>query len=286
MKISISSYSFYQYIAKGKMTQSDCVSKAHEIGFEAIEFIDIDGENLDTQLKNAETIRKEAEKYNMTVNAYAIGASLYHDDADSRKKEIERIKGQLHVADELGAKVMRHDTCPTLGTSLTSKSFDRMLPYLAESSREITEYAQTLGIVTCTENHGLVAQDSDRVERLFNSVNHENFGLLVDIGNFLCVDENPIIAVSRVAPYAVHAHAKDMYVRREPSEGIRLETRGCNYLGGAVIGEGDVPVKQCIKILKKAGYDGFLSIEYEANEDCITGITRGFKNLKKYISQV
>ena len=40
MKISVSSYSFQQYISSGKLTQLDTVAKAHELGFEAIEFIE------------------------------------------------------------------------------------------------------------------------------------------------------------------------------------------------------------------------------------------------------
>jgi sugar phosphate isomerase/epimerase len=49
---------------------------------------------------------------------------------------------------------------------------------------------------------------------------------------------------------------------------------------------GDIPVKQCIAILKRAGYDGYLSIEYEGKEDCIEGIKTGFKNLTKFLEEL
>ena len=120
---------------------------------------------------------------------------------------------------------------------------------------------------------------------LFNAVNHENYGLLVDMGNFLCVDENPVTAVSRVAPYAIHAHAKDMVVRNKPGR-HNIVSRGGNFLACVAVGEGDVPVEQCIRILKKAGYEGYLSLEYEGKEDCIEGIATGIANLKKYIANV
>ena len=161
-----------------------------------------------------------------------------------------------------------------------------MLPDIARNARKVTEYGEQLGIRTCTENHGYIAQDSDRVERLFNAVNHDNYGLLVDIGNFICVDENPITAVSRVAPYAVHVHAKDMYVRNMPTEACKHPTRGGNYFVGAVVGEGQIPVKQCLRILKRAGYEGYVSIEYEGVEDCICGIERGLKNLKRILAEI
>ena len=158
-----------------------------------------------------------------------------------------------------------------------------MLPTIAANARTVTEYAQSKGIMTCVENHGYIAQDSDRMERLFNAVDHPNFGLLVDVGNFCCVDEDNVTAVSRVAPYAIHAHAKDMHLRKEPEPGYG-QTRGCNYFKGAIIGNGDVDVARCIKVLKRAGYDGYLSIEFEGSEDCIDAIRQGIEFLKAQIS--
>ena len=286
MKISVSSYSFSQYIRAGKLTQLECVAKAKEMGFDAIEFTDITGDSLDEQKAMAKKIKDEADRVGIDINAYTIGANLYHESEEDCAKEVERLKGQLDVANILGAKVMRHDVCYTLGKTGNSRSFDLMLPTIADNARKVTEYGATLGIRTCTENHGFIAQDSDRVEKLFNTVNHDNYGLLVDIGNFLCVDEDPIHAVSRVAPYAVHAHVKDFIYFDEAVEGRTIMTRGANYIAGTVIGEGVVPVRQCLKILKRANYDGYVSVEYEGKEDCIAGIARGLENLKRFISEI
>ena len=286
MKISVSSYSFHQYIKAGKLTQLECVAKAKEMGFDAIEFTDITGDSLDEQKAMAKKIKDEADRVGIDINAYTIGANLYHESDEDSEKEIERLKGQLDVAKILGAKVMRHDVCYTLGKTGNARSFDLMLPTIAKNARKVTEYGATLGIRTCTENHGFIAQDSDRVEKLFNTVDHDNYGLLVDVGNFLCVDEDPIHAVSRVAPYAVHAHVKDFIYFDEAVEGRTIMTRGANYIAGAVIGEGVVPVRQCLKILKRVNYDGYVSVEYEGREDCIAGIERGLANLKRFISEI
>lgn len=282
MKISVSSYSFNQYIREGKMTVLDTVAKAHELGFEAIEFIDLPGDTLEEQKDYARALRAEADRLGMTVNSYTVGGNLYKNSAEEDRREIERLKGQADVAAILGVSVMRHDCCYNIYKEGNGRSFDLMLPTIAANAREITEYAQALGIKTCCENHGYIAQDSDRMERLFNAVNHENFGLLVDIGNFCCVDEDNVTAVSRVAPYAIHAHAKDMHISSEPLPGYG-STRGCNYFKGAVLGEGAVDVDRCIRILKRAGYDGYLSIEFEGSEDCIDGIARGFAHLKNIL---
>ena len=286
MKISISSYSFFQYIQQGKMTQFDTIAKAKELGFEAIEFIDIDGKgDYALQAENARKLRKEADRLGMDINAYTIGGFLFQETQEAMDAEVERLKKQVDIAKLLGAKIMRHDVTHYLTKTGKGRSFDMQLPYLAESTRKITEYAATQGILTCTENHGYIAQDSDRVERLFNAVAHDNYGLLVDMGNFLCVDEDPIIAVSRVAPYAFHVHIKDMHIQNTALGSMGM-TRGGNYYKGTVVGEGDVPVKQCLQIFKSVGYDGFVSLEYEGAEDCITGISRGLANMQQILSEL
>lgn len=286
MKISVTSYSFHQAIAAGKMKQLDCVAKAKELGFDGVEFTEIDGANLEEQKANARAIRAEADRVGIDVVAYAIGANLYKDTEEERAAEVARLKAEVDIAALLGVKVMRHDVCYTLGKKGPARSFDGMLPYIADSARKVTEYAETVGIRTCSENHGYIAQDSDRMERLFNTVNHDNYGLLVDIGNFICVDEDTSLAVSRVAPYAVHAHVKDMMIREIPVGPCRNMTRGGKYFAGVVVGEGDIPIKRNLSILKRAGYEGYLTVEYEGKEDCIAGVARGLANLKGILAEL
>lgn len=284
MKLAVSAYSFEGYVREGKLTQLTCVAKAAEMGFSAIEFTDLKADGLDAQKRLAEEIRKEAERVGIAVAAYTIGGCLFKDSREEEAAEVARLRDQLDVAALLGAPLLRHDVCYSLGKTGAGRSFDLMLPYIAENARAVTEYAATLGIRTCTENHGRIAQDSDRVERLFNAVAHDNYGLLIDVGNFLGVDEDPAIAVSRLAPYAFHVHVKDFTRKMEKDASHPHATRAGTYLGGAVIGEGIVPVKRCLNILKEAGYDGYVSIEFEGREDCVAAIERGHANLKGYIA--
>lgn len=292
MKISTSSYSFQQYIREGKLTQIDTIEAAHKLGFEAIEFIDlrpVEEPTLEQQIEYAHKIREKADSLGMTVNAYTIRGYMHQETKELCDKEVERLKSQVDVAKIMGCSVLRHDVCYQLTKSGPSRSFDLMLPIIADNTRRVTEYAQTQGIVTCSENHGYIAQDSDRIERLVNAVNHENYGVLVDMGNFICADEDPVIAVSRLAPYAVHAHCKDLLVKpgTDPDPGEYFHTsRGGNFMRSMILGHGSVPVKQCIRILKKAGYDGYLSIEYEGKEDCMEGIRIGKANLERYIKEI
>ncbi|MBQ2941214.1 MAG: sugar phosphate isomerase/epimerase [Clostridia bacterium] len=288
MKISVSSYSYSSYLTQGH-TILDVVDKAHEMGFSAMEFIDIPGDDFSARKEKAKEVKERLDSYGMGVTAYTIGADMYKKGEDFNN-QFDILKNQLDIASILGAPLMRHDATyqkPVFGNGLMS--FDNMLPVMAENTRTVTEYAKTLGIKTCVENHGYVVQDAERLERYFNAVNHENFGLLVDMGNFLCADSDPILSVSRLAPYAIHVHAKDMIFYsgegHNPGGGC-FPTRGGNWLRGTVIGQGSVPVKQCLRALRFAGYAGNLGIEFEGCEDPIESIDRGHINLKKYLEQL
>lgn len=287
MKASVTSYSFSQAIRAGKMTQLDVVRVAAEMGFSGIDFTDlkpVEEPTLEQQLEYAAEIRREAEKYGVEIVTYTIGANLYQGSPEADEAEVQRLFGQVDVAAAMGATKMRHDVCKKEVVDGRVVSFAKMLPTIAANARRVTEYAATKGIRTCSENHGYVAQDSDRVEALFNAVDHENYGLLIDFGNFACADEDSAKAVSRLAAYAVHVHAKDFRIYpfgRKAGEKT-FSTRGCNQLAGCVIGEGDIPVAQCVAIMKRAGYDDYITVEYEGAEDCFEGIKRGLANLTSY----
>lgn len=287
MKPSVSSYSFQQYINAGKLTQFSVIGQAAQLGFSGVEFTDLTPcphPTQDDQLAYAAKLRAEAERVGIAIVAYTVGANLYQATPEENAAEVERLMGQVRVAAALGAPLLRHDACPWGKLPGAVRSFDMMLPTIAENARRVSEYAATLGVRTCTENHGYTCQDSDRVERLFNAVNCPNYGLLVDVGNFACVDEDSALAVSRLAPYAVHVHVKDFVITPfgTPAEG-GFTSRGMNTLRGCAVGEGNIPVERCLAILARAGYDGWVSIEYEGAEDCIKGIHRGMDHLKKYI---
>ncbi|MBR5277680.1 MAG: sugar phosphate isomerase/epimerase [Clostridia bacterium] len=288
MKIGVSLYSFHDYGLESNLGIKGCIDKVKEFGGEGVDFVETHG--FENDLQGYISYAKDIGEYCKTVGiaplCFCIGADFLNKDLDT---EIERVKGMVDVAAAYGCPVMRHDATPGYpNTVKTGRSFDAVLPILAKAYRAVTEYAATKGVKTCIENHGFFAQDPERVEKLINAVNHENFGALVDIGNFACSDADHAYAVGVMAPYAFHAHAKDFHKRNgsldNPGEGWFM-SRGGNYLRGAIIGQGDVPVRQCIGILQRSGYDGYLTIEFEGMEDALKGIRIGIANLKRFITQ-
>ena len=288
MKYSVSSYSFSGYLKDGRLTTFSCIQKAKELGFDAIEFVEISAPEGKTLSDYAKELASEAARVGIEISNYAVGADFIRGSDGDIEKEISRVCTQVDIARILGCPVMRHDV--TGGKTYHKfEGYNNVLERLAYGCRRVTEYAASVGVRTMTENHGYFSQDSLRVEKLINTVAHDNFGWLIDIGNFLCADDEPAAAVGRAARYAFYVHAKDFIVKSgqqaNPGRGFFM-SRGGNFLRGTIIGHGDVPVMQCLYALKRAGYDGFITIEFEGMEDCIDGVSIGLDNLKRYVSQV
>lgn len=283
MKLGVSSYSFAHLIKKEGWSYADVCKKAKELGFDGIEFVNLNcwDPTLDEEAC-AREIRALCEELGLEIAAYTVGANFLSDDVE---KEKAKLRHCIDIASILGAPVLRHDAAFSL-KKLPRYGWREGIVDMAPHIREITEYAAERGIRTCTENHGFIYQAPERVEQLIRSVDHPNYGWLIDVGNFLCADADPAEAVTIAAPYAFHVHVKDFLFKSGMEilpEGF-FSTTGGNYLRGTVIGHGVVPVPKCINILKKAGYEGYVSIEFEGLEQNLKALEMGYTYLRRLMA--
>lgn len=282
MKLGLSSYSLARAIKAGEMTVIDVIDWIAEHGGEHIEIVPI-GFDLQEDKSLAGKIREKAAAAGIDVSNYAIGANFLKDSQAEFQAEIDRVKQQVDIAAELGVSLMRHDVAgkpPTEDISLSA--FEADLPKLTEACQEIAEYAKQYHITTSLENHGFYIQHSERVYRLVKSVNRDNFKTTLDVGNFLCADEDPLLAVQRNMEIASIVHLKDFY-RRPPGallgEGW-FKSAGGYALRGAILGHGDIDMPAIIKEVRSSGFDGYLSLEFEGMEDCVKGSRIGLEQAR------
>ena len=263
MKIGVSSYSFSKYMQQTGADYFTVCDLAKKMGYDAIEFIDLSLEvqPADSLAELAKAIRRHCEEIDLPIAAYTVGADFLRPD------EARAVMEKVDIADALGAKVLRHDAAWSLPEGM---DWRELIEKIAPDIRRVTEYAAQKGIRTCTENHGYILQDAERVETLIRAVNHPNYGWLVDMGNFLCADDQPVHAVPIAAPYAFHVHVKDFLYKpadaENPGQGW-FPSRNGSYLRGTVAGHGVVPIRRCLQTLKSAGYDGVVSYEFEGMEE-------------------
>jgi sugar phosphate isomerase/epimerase len=280
MKIGVSTYCFWQAMQAGEIDVIQAIGYIAEMGGEHVEIVPM-GFDLTANPELIDAIKSKAAEVGIDISNYAIGANFAGLDEKAYEMEIERVKREVDIAAALGVKLMRHDVASSADTSI--RQFTKDLPRLAEACRRIADYAQSFGITTSVENHGYYIQASDRVQALIHEVGRANFRTTLDIGNFVCVDEDPVAAVRNNIPYASIVHIKDFYRRPEaydPGDGWFQSAAG-NYLRGAIVGHGDLDIRAALRIVRQSGYDGYLSIEFEGMEPCVEATKLALNNTRR-----
>jgi sugar phosphate isomerase/epimerase len=284
MKIGVSSYSFTKYYKETKCSYFNICDIAREIGYDGIEFVDLfrlcDCQASD-EMKTALEIREHCAKTGLEIVAYTVHGDFLAADLQA---ELARLRACVDVTAAMGAKIMRHDAAWN-PRPIFRYGYKDAIKEIAPHIRDLTEYAQAKGVKTCTENHGRFLQDAVRVKELMDAVNHPNYGWLIDMGNFMGIDADIPESVSIAAPYAFHVHAKDNLYK--PGSGVAPEgwriTRGGNFQRSTVVGHGAVPIQQCIKIIGQAGYDAYISVEFEGWEDTVQALKSAYAYLRKIV---
>lgn len=286
MKVGLSTYSLLSAIKAGKMDVLDVVEWIADNGGEHMEIVPY-GFTLVDNLELADAVRDKAKEVGIELSNYVMPANFVQETAKEFDEEVERIKKHVELLHRMGIKHMRHDvTAFTLPPEKrTIKYFEANLSKMVKGSRLIADYAAQFDIATSVENHGMAVQHSDRVQRVVEAVDRTNFKTTLDVGNFLCVDENPVVGTMKNLPYASFVHFKDFYIRpydENPGEGKWITTANGNFLRGSILGQGDVEIRKLVKLVKDSGYDGFVTLEFEGMEECREASRISMANLKRF----
>ena len=285
VKVGLSTYSLVKELREGKMTVLDVIQWIADHGGEHMEIVPygftvVDDEEL------ADQIREKAAEVGIELSAYSLPANFVQETEEALLEEVDRLKKHVDIVNRMGIKIMRHDV-----TAFNLQPEERTIHYFEEhfskmvkGSQLLADYAAQFGITTTIENHGFNVQSSDRVQRVIHAVDRGNFKTTLDVGNFLCIDEDPLVGVKKNIPYAAIVHFKDFYIRpyyENPGEGEWFRTVNDNYLRGAIVGHGDLNIRELIKLVKNSGYDGYLTVEFEGMEDAKIGSKIGMDNVRR-----
>lgn len=305
MKIGLTSYSLNDDITSGRKSILNALRFAAGIGAEHMELVPFGYTLYDDKTGEFNTpliaeIRTLSAHLSLPLSNYAVLANLLSEDETERSAEVERLKRHIDVAHQLGIPMMRHDISSFRRPleQNTPLAFERVFPWAVACTQELADYAARFGITTLVENHGFFFNGSDRMIRLIDAVNRPNFGLLLDTGNFVCVDEDPVVAVKKCVGLAKMVHLKDFYIRKaERLTGVGGLFRcdagnwfstnsGFYMLRGSILGQGDLDVWEILRILKGASYAGFVSVEFEGMEPGEIGSDYGISAARYILNRV
>ena len=292
IRLGFSSYSFHSKLATGEMTLPEVIDWVAASEGEHLELASLGDDpgapipNIASDPAYVEQIRAHAENAGVTLSTLAMGANFVTDDPAELTAQIDRVTAHVDLAVRLGIRQMRHDVVAHAGREGDDTPlFEQALPSIVAASKEIAQYAASRSVTTSLENHGFFVQAADRVRRIVHAVDEPNFATTLDVGNFVCVDEDPTVSVPQNLPYAMVVHLKDFYIRpadADPGEGW-FRSRGGKHLRGAVVGNGDIDLRSVARSIRTSGYTGFVSIEFEGWEDCLLGCERGLANARRLL---
>jgi sugar phosphate isomerase/epimerase len=194
-------------------------------------------------------LRHVAFKNGMGFSGVACGTSMVHADADKRVQAGAEIRRWVDATDALGAPHLRIFAGPLPAGATLAQGLD----WCVEVMQPACDYAGTKGITLGVEDHDGVTQRADACVELMQRVNSPYAGINLDITNFIAdSDEDQYRQIEACIPYATHTHIRDRFGNSHHP----------------------VDLDRVWQLFAKAGYKGYMSVEYESDEDAMTGVPR------------
>jgi 3-oxoisoapionate decarboxylase len=176
----------------------------------------------------------------------------------TKPEELESLKRHIPQTLKLGSNRMRIVAASmNYAKAPREELIGRVVPMLAEAARA----AEDQGVVLALENH--IDFTSQELLRIIELVGSDNLRVNFDTGNCLRLFEDPVEAATRLAPYTISTHTKDITTRRKGGSPADNFT----WWPACPAGQGVIDMPGVVEALKKGGFDGSLSLEVDLIAD-------------------
>ncbi len=280
MKVGIDSYCYHRFLGEvyphqnapdKQMTMEDFIKRAKEL--------EVDGVSLEScffprfDASYLSEVKGMLDEYNFD-RVYAWG---HRDGLEGGHNEAayDDMVDHIEYANAIGAKVMR-----VCGSSLMFR-FEDHGPQIQKLSRMFTnamKVADNYGIKIADENH--IDYNADEMLEIIHNVNHPNFGINFDTGNFMRVLDDPIQGMEKLARYTFSTHVKDLKINPQAA------VNDWYFFSCTPVGDGMVDNQKLAQLLKNANYEGFLAMEIDTlhpdyNDDEDAAVAKSVAELKR-----
>ncbi len=275
MKLGISMWSYYAATRRG-LDIPGFVHEAKRLDVDGVELLDFFWKDRVAELPSVEAA---LEQTGLPVGVYSVTNNFAHEDPAQRAAQVAKITDGVDNAVHFGARTVRvfaGDVRPGL-------TLEAVFGWIVTGLREAADYAGSRGVTLALENHGSLAGRSHQVGEILDAVGSPALKANPDTGNFLLVHQASHEAVAALASRAGMVHFKDFKPVADDYLGASYTSIDGVKFAGQAIGEGVVDLPDCLLSLKTAGFDGWLNIEYEAEEDPFTGVARSVENTMRLL---
>lgn len=200
-------------------------------------------------------LKRHCHLLGIDVSATPIRNTFTHPAGPEREKEIAHVKRWLDVAADLGSPAIRIFA----GDAQKGQPEGEARRHCVEAIEACLDHAARRGVFLALENHGGVVAEPEGLLEIVRAVTSDWFGVNLDTGNFHGVD--PYADVERCVPFAVTAQVKvEMQAKGGPKQ--------------------EADLGRLVRMLKAAGYRGYVTLEYEAAEAPLTAVPRHLERLR------
>lgn len=217
-------------------------------------------------------------------------------DETERKTECERLRKVILLAEALDAPSIRIYG----GKFVTGEKDpgDFKIAQFVKSMRECGEFAKAHNVKLCMENHfGTMTTTAAKSAEIANLIDHPNVGILYDQANIAFFPAEEFEEAIRLqAGRIFHVHVKDLVYREVAGQLVCSEVSHIKEsertVSSRIPGEGILDWPSILGSLKKSGYDGWLSLEYERRWQTIDlphaseGMPRAFRYIREILDRL
>ncbi len=203
-------------------------------------------------------LKQHCHRRGITISGGAIRNDFCQSDAVKVQEDIEQAKRWIDHYAVLGAPVIRIFA----GTQPKGDTWEATVKRCVEACETLAKYAHQKGVYLGLENHGGVTAKAEGILEIVNKIQAKSFGINFDSGNFRS-SADPYAELEMIAPYAVNAQIKVEIFQNNQNQ--------------------ETDLARVLNILRKAGYSGWVALEYEAKEDPMIAIPKWLQRLKGII---
>lgn len=263
IKVSLNVYSFNSLLREGIIDLFDVLDFCAEYNFDAIDptgyyFPGYPKVPTDEFINR---FKRKAFLLGLDISGTGVRNEFAIPDTSKRKADIEMIKEWIVAAAKLGIPNIRVFAGKDKHEGF---SRDQVFTWMANDLKACCKYGKEHGVIIAVQNHNDFLMTADDVDRIFNMVDSEWLGLNLDIGSYR--QKDPYKEIEQNINYAVTWQIKENV-----------------WINGK---ETPTDFAKLFKIIKKAGYRGYVPLETLGAGDPYKKVPVLLDNVRKVLETI
>ena len=246
-------YSYRKYLQHGPMTMEDFIRKAVTLRLDGVDMTAYYFKSTDPEYLDG--LRHLAYKNAVPFSGAACGSSMVQPDPARRAETLQEIKKWIDVTDRLGASHLR----VFAGKLPQGATVQQAVDWVVETMKAASDYSGKKGIMIGVEDHSGITQNAPACLEIMHRVNSPYAGINLDITHFIpTATEDAYSQIAACIPYATNTHIRDHFDDGTP-----------------------IDMDRVWRLFAQAGHKGYMSAEYEGQEDPMTGVPKLIAKIRR-----